>query len=43
MPDVSEASKQQLTKGEDYLLWVKRQKVEDGVLEAELIAAKKII
>jgi hypothetical protein len=43
MPNVSEASKQQLTKGEDYLLWVKRQKVEEGVLEAELIAAKKII
>jgi hypothetical protein len=25
------------------MLWVKRNKVEDGVLEADLIAAKKII
>ena len=36
-------SSQQLTKGEDYLLWVVRKKVQDGVLVAELVAAKKII
>ena len=31
-----------LTKGEDYLLWVKHKKVVEGILEVELIACKKI-
>jgi hypothetical protein len=43
LPARQDSVEQQLTKGDDYMLWVKRNKVEDGVLEAELIAAKKII
>lgn len=33
----------QLTKGDDYLLWVKRRKIINEVLEVELIKHKKII
>ncbi|MFA6237358.1 MAG: hypothetical protein WC635_08545 [Bacteriovorax sp.] len=34
--------KQQLSKGDDYLLWVKRKEVKGEILEVELIAFKKI-
>ena len=34
---------QQLSKGDDYLLWVKRRRVYQEVLEVELIKYKKII
>jgi hypothetical protein len=43
LPPPDGPTSQQLTKGEDYLLWVEKKKVCDGVLVAELIAAKKII
>ncbi|MBC7540398.1 MAG: hypothetical protein H7281_16360 [Bacteriovorax sp.] len=34
---------EQLSKGDDYLLWVKRKRVNQEVLEVELIKYKKII
>lgn len=34
---------EQLSKGDDYLLWVKRKQVNQEVLEVELIKYKKII
>lgn len=34
---------EQLSKGDDYLLWVKRRKIIKQVLEVELIKYKKII
>lgn len=37
-----EFADQQLIKGDDYFLWVKRRRVENEILEAELIKYKKI-
>lgn len=34
---------EQLSKGDDYLLWVKRNRIYEEVLEVELIKYKKII
>lgn len=34
---------EQLSKGDDYLLWVKRRRVLDEILEVDLIKYKKII
>lgn len=34
---------EQLSKGDDYLLWVKRRKVREEILEVELIKYKRII
>ncbi len=42
-PPVYGPIQEQLIKGEDYLLWVKRKNVKAGVLEVELISCKKII
>lgn len=33
---------EELSKGEDYLLWVKRKRVYQAILEVDLIKAKKI-
>lgn len=41
-PTEWECADQQLIKGDDYFLWVKRVKVEDEILEVDLIKYKKI-
>lgn len=37
------AQNEQLSKGDDYLLWVRRKRIYQEVLEVELIKYKKII
>lgn len=39
----SNVNHEKLSKGDDYLLWVKRRRVHEDILEAELIKHKKII
>jgi hypothetical protein len=39
----SEGLEENLSKGDDYLLWVKRKNIKDEVLEVDLIKHKKII
>ena len=42
-PSFNESSVEQLSKGDDYLLWVKKRIVNQEILEVDLIKYKKII
>lgn len=38
-----EMDRENLSKGDDYLLWVKKRRVHEEILEVELISFKKIV
>lgn len=42
-PSIFEQLEDQLSKGDDYLLWVKRRKAHEEILEVDLIKYKKIM